>query len=99
MSCRYLFLLLVAGCAANSGVVPAGEDSYFVSRQAATGLSGMGTLKADALKEANNYCSAQQKSVFVINSTESNPPYIFGNFPKVEIQFKCVLASDVEPTK
>ena len=47
--------LLVVGCAANSGVVATGADSYMVSRQAATGFSGSGTLKADAIAQANQY--------------------------------------------
>ena len=45
-------ILLVSACASNSGVVGMGNDTYFVSRQAATGFAGMGTLKAEALQEA-----------------------------------------------
>lgn len=33
-----------------------GNNTYMVSRQAATGFSGMGTLKADAMKEAYQEC-------------------------------------------
>lgn len=47
---------LIVGCAANSGIVPMGNNTYMVSRQAATGFSGMGTLKADAMKEAYQEC-------------------------------------------
>ena len=78
-----------AGCAANSGVVPTGPDTYMVSRQAATGFSGMGTLKADALREAGAYCSRQHKSMHMVNATEATPPFVLGNFPKAEIEFKC----------
>jgi hypothetical protein len=80
----------LASCAANSGVVPMGNDTYMVSRQAATGFSGSGTLKADALTEANQYCSAQRKTLNVTNTTEAQPPYVLGNFPKAEVQFTCV---------
>ena len=48
-------LLFISGCASNSGVVPIGPDTFMVSRQAATGFSGLGTLKADAFQEANQY--------------------------------------------
>lgn len=89
------FLLIVAifsliGCAANSGVVPMGNDTYMVSRQAATGFTGMGTLKADAMREAYQQCQKSGKSVEVVETIDARPPYIFGNFPKTEIRFKCV---------
>ncbi|WP_199775530.1 hypothetical protein [Microbulbifer pacificus] len=82
--------LIVAGCAQNSGVVPMGNDTYIVSRQAATGFSGMGTLKADAMKEAYAQCQKSGKVVEVIETVDAKPPYIMGNFPKTEITFKCI---------
>ena len=36
--------LLMVGCAANSGIVPIGNDTFFISKQAATGFTGLGTL-------------------------------------------------------
>jgi len=91
-----LLVLLLGGCAANSGVVPLGQDTYLVSRQAATGFSGAGTLKAEALKEGNEYCVSQKKVMQVIHTEEARPPYIFGNFPKAEIQFMCLDPNDPE---
>ena len=41
------------------GVVPIGQDTYMVSRQAATGFSGSGTRKAEAFREANEFCISQ----------------------------------------
>lgn len=87
-------LLVIAGCASNSGVVPSGPDTYLVSRQAATGFSGSGTLKADALREANEYCSKEKKSLKVIKTNEAQPPYLLGNFPKAEVEFMCLAADD-----
>lgn len=85
-----LVMLLLTGCAANSGVVPMGQGVYTVSRQAATGFSGSGTLKADAAREADAYCKSQGKSLEVIEVKEAPPPYILGNFPKADVSFKCV---------
>jgi len=82
--------LLVCGCAKNSGIIPTGADTYMVSRQAATGFSGMSTLKADAMKEASDFCTAQGKTLNVISTEDAEPPYILGNFPKTEVQFGCV---------
>ncbi|SRR5260221_1729825 len=94
---RILFLscaLALAGCASYSGVVPAGQDTYLVSRQAASGFSGLGTLKADALREADTYCQGLHKMMKVVSATEAKPPYILGNFPKAEVQFMCLNAGD-----
>ncbi|MFS0753479.1 hypothetical protein ABC383_02120 [Noviherbaspirillum sp. 1P10PC] len=87
---------LIAGCAANSGVIPIGQDTYMVSRQAATGFSGSGTLKAEAFQEANQYCVSQNKMLQVVNTNEAQPPYVFGNYPKAEVQFMCLTSADAE---
>ena len=83
-------LALVTGCAANSGVISMAQDSYMVSRQAATGFSGSGNLKAEAITEAGQYCNLRGKTVQLSNAIEAQPPYVLGNFPKAEIQFKCI---------
>ena len=85
---------LLGGCAANSGVVSLGADRFMVSRQAATGFSGLGTLKADALREAEQYCAKNGKAVYVLKTTESKPPYVLGNFPRAEVEFMCLDPSD-----
>jgi hypothetical protein len=89
-------VVLVGGCAANSGVVPIGQDTYMVSRQAATGFSGSGNLKAEAFQEANEFCVSQGKLIQVVSTSEARPPYVVGNFPKAEIQFMCLSRGDAE---
>jgi len=88
--------ILLAGCASNSGVVPIGKDTFMVSRQAVTGFSGSGTLKAEAFKEANQYCLSQKKVLQIVNTSEAQPPYVLGNFPKAEVQFMCLEPNDSE---
>jgi hypothetical protein len=92
----FSFVFLLMGCASNSGVIPIGPDTFMVSRQAASGFSGSGTLKAEAFKEAIVYCVAQHKKMQVVNTTEAQPPYVLGNFPKAEVQFMCLDATDSE---
>lgn len=77
--------IFLAGCASNSGVIPIGQDTFMVSRQAATGFSGSGTLKAEAFQEASQYCEKLGKSLQVVSTHEASPPYILANFPKAEI--------------
>jgi len=83
-------LLPLAGCATNSGVTPIGGDMFFITKQAGSGFSGIGNLKPEALREASTHCASVSRKMEVINMTEAQPPYIFGNFPRVEVQFKCV---------
>ena len=85
---------VLAGCAANSGVAPTGPDSFVVSRQAASGFSGSGTLKGEALTEAGQFCASRNKTLLVTDSKEAGPPYVMGNFPKAEVSFMCLAADD-----
>ncbi|MFH1342779.1 MAG: hypothetical protein ABIL01_16500 [Pseudomonadota bacterium] len=88
----------IIGCAANSGIATTGPESFMVSRQAATGFSGSGNLKAEALNEASEYCTVRGKVIFVTDTTEAQPPYVLGNFPKAEVRFMCLSANDARFT-
>ena len=85
-----IITLLVSACASDSGVVQTGTDTYIITKQAATGFSGLGNLKSDAMKEAYGRCSQTGKSVEVVDSQETKPPYLLGNYPRVDITFRCV---------
>jgi hypothetical protein len=88
-----LLILIIPGCAAKLSVIPIGPDTYMVSRQSVTGL---GNLEAEAFQEADEFCNSQNKQIRVVNTTESPSAYIWGKFPKVEIQFMCLVKSDTE---
>jgi len=83
-------MLLLSACASDSGVVQTGTDTYIITKQAATGFPGLGNLKSDAMKEAYAQCSKTGRSVQVIDSEETKPPYLLGNYPRVDITFRCV---------
>lgn len=76
-----------------------GGGAYIVTRQAATGFSGAGTLKADAISEAAKFCDSQGKVMKVIAVTEAQPPFLFGNYPKAEVIFKALDPRDPELLK
>ena len=92
-------LNFLIGCASSSGVVPIGPDTFLISRQAGSGFTGLGSLKADAFGEASRFCVSQNKYIRVVNTTESSPPYLFGNFPRAEVQFMCLEKGDSELTR
>jgi hypothetical protein len=82
-------VVLIAACAARPAITPAGEGTYIASRsgQAYNSITG---LKAKALTQADEFCSAKHMTFKVLNSTNSEPPYILGNYPRVEVTFKCI---------
>jgi hypothetical protein len=88
-------LLVLAGCAAKSGVVSNGPDTYLVSRQAATNFANLDNLKAKVLQEANEYCLSQNKNIRVVNTSVS-PPDIMGNLPRATVQFMCLEKTDTD---
>jgi len=92
-----LLALALAGCAANSGVAPDGQGGYLIQKQAATGFPGPGSLKADVMREAGDYCAAQGREFMLTNINETEPPYVLGNYPRADINFRCVPQGSVVP--
>ncbi len=83
-------VLVLAGCAANSGVVKIADDTYKIYRRAATGFASGTAIRETIELEANEFCIGQGKVSKVLKIGGSHPPYILGNFPKAEIQFQCI---------
>ena len=85
-----IITLMFTGCAADSGMVVLGDDTYMISKQAATGFHGIGGIKSEAIQEAADQCRQSGKEVEIIDMDESEPPFILGNFPQIDLQFRCV---------
>jgi hypothetical protein len=92
-------ILVLSGCAQKSDAVLIGPDTYMITNQAASGFSGLSTLKTEAIQDGSNFCAKQGKYIRIISTQNSNPPYVLGNFPYVEIQFMCLSKSDRELTR
>ena len=84
-----ILVLTLSSCASNSGVIPTGNGTFLITKQAATGFPGTGKIKANALKEANSHCRSLSKELEVTNLDENEGPYILGKYPRVELSFKC----------
>lgn len=93
----FVLLFSLTGCASNSGVAPIGNGGYSLTKQAATGFGGLGNLKAEVLSEAAQYCRAQgnNRELFVTRATETQPPYVLGNYPRASIEFRCSSPNSV----
>jgi len=84
-----LIAVLASGCATpTTGVVPQGDGLYTVTRQGSGVWVPTAELKADALKEAHQFCTRKQRGFKVIHTKEI-PAGPFGRWPEAEIVFSC----------
>lgn len=88
-------LALAAGCASSTGIVPVGNDIYMVSRHGGFGSANGGPIKADAFREAAEYCSEKGKQFQPISTHET--PLAPGRFPEAEVQFTCLSPGESLP--
>jgi hypothetical protein len=70
-----------------------------IQKQAATGFPGPGSLKADVMRQAGDYCASQGREFLLTNVSETQPPYLLGNYPRAEINFRCVSPGASAPTR
>jgi len=100
MKLSFIFILVAAasitGCASHTGIVPMGKDTFMIAKQQATGFPGLGNMKAEIITEGSEYCRQLNKEFQIVSTQESAPPYILGNYPRSEIFFMCITASDFE---
>lgn len=87
---------MLVGCASHTGIVPMGRDTFMIAKQQATGLPGLGNLKAEIIGEASRHCAGLGKELQVVSTQETQPPYVLGNYPRAEIQFMCLSPGDPE---
>lgn len=81
----------VTRCASDSGVVTESQGNYFIAKQGATGFNAVGPIRVEAVEAARRFCLGQpgpSNDMFVTRTSEI-PPGPFGQFPKVEVHFRC----------
>ncbi len=67
-----------------------GEESYRLFQQAATGFVSMQSVRSVVEQRATAHCDRKGKAMHGLVEKASTPPYILGNFPKLELVFECV---------
>ena len=70
-----------------------GNEAYRVFIQGATGFVSMQSVRSDAEERAEQFCDRKGKSMETLTERTANPPYILGNFPRIEIVFDCIEKS------
>ena len=68
----------------------AAKDIYRIYQRAATGFVSIQTLRDNVEHRAQEYAERQGKSFVVLGEQISHPPYILGNFPRIEIVFALI---------
>ena len=72
---------------------PAGAEPYRVFIQGATTFVSMSSVRSDAEQRATEFCARSGKEMESLTETTSDPPYMLGNFPRIEIVFDCIAKS------
>jgi hypothetical protein len=81
-------LTLVAGCESTTGIIPAGKDTFMISREDNGPAASLGAIKAKVFQEAGAFCAGHGKDMRIVK--ENDVPRSFGQFPQTSVQFTCV---------
>ena len=68
----------------------AGATPYRVFEKGGSGFVSMGSVRESAEQRATEFCDRKGKAMESLTETTSSPPYILGNFPRIEIVFDCI---------
>lgn len=66
------------------------KDVYRTFQQGATGFVPISSIRENLEERAEKFCERQGKGMLLLGQNNSKPPYILGNFPRVEIIFATV---------
>lgn len=80
-------LLVLVGCATNSGIVDLGGGNYVYEKEDAMAYNG-NAVKVQILKEAAAFCGKQGKQM-VAQSSAAKPYTPYSSFAGAEVQFSC----------
>ena len=72
------------------------QDIYRIYHRAATGYVSVATIRQSAEQRAEDFAFRQGKGLVVLGEQISKPPYILGNFPRIEIVFALI---DTRPSE
>jgi len=83
-------LLLVAGCTAQSPIVPTGKDTYLVSVVSHNQFGDPAVIKATTL--ANEFCEKQGRGIVVIETQQAGTQMMSSS--SAQVQFECLDKND-----
>lgn len=73
-------------------------ERYRIFHQASSGFSGTSGIRRSATERANEFCKnkSANKKMLTVSEHTASPPYVLGNFPRIEIIFVCVDSEKYE---
>jgi len=71
-----------------------GMTRHRIFHQGATGFVSIESIREEALERATSFCALEAGRVYLIEETTSTPPFILGNWPRIEIVFGCKNKKD-----
>ena len=69
---------------------PPGVEEFRVFQEGATGFVSIQSVRETAEQRAADFCERSAKVMMSLRETTAKPPFLLGNFPRVEIIFGCV---------
>ena len=66
------------------------KDIYRVYEKASSGFTSINSLRKTIESRVDNFANAQQRGFVILGEKKSNPPYVLGNFPRIEIVFALI---------
>jgi hypothetical protein len=93
MKNKMIFLvMLLAGCATQSGVMPEGQDAYLIILSGGYGFTSSIDLKIKAHKEAGAFCMSLDERPETIYE-KSILAGIDSDSPGEELKFRCIASA------
>jgi hypothetical protein len=75
------------------GAPTPGEKQFRIFHQASTGFTPISAVRSSAEQRMTEFCGRDGKTPHVVRETSATPPYILGNWPRVELEFECLPKS------
>jgi hypothetical protein len=75
-----------------------GSEQFRIFHQASTGFVSVQSVRESAEQRASEFCDKKGKVNKTLSEQTSTPPYILGNFPRIEIIFACVDKPALAPS-
>lgn len=67
-----------------------GEESYRVFEAGRTGMVSLQSVRSTTQEKAGAYCKSKGRTMHGLVETAARPPFIEGNFARVELIFECI---------
>ena len=92
-----LFGIFLSGCAASTGVIPAGPDTYTITTNARVGLGSSDAIKR-AVQDANAYCASSGKKMKTVRTPRlsSQKNFAGDDIPTYSLTFRCLATGDAD---